>query len=76
MTNYYNNDLVLEQAVRITELEQQRDTLLAALVGIKSNLLHQRFGANDTYQAWKNAAVRAEADAEEAIASVKVLDAP
>jgi len=50
---------------------KQRDELLAMLESIKSNLMHHRRFGTDTLQAWKNATVNAERDAEETIAIVK-----
>ena len=55
----------------LATLTRQRDLAVEALKNIKSNLMHHRRFGTDTLQAWKNAAVNAERDAEEAVASVK-----
>lgn len=53
------------------DYKAQRDELLSEVVQIKSNLMHHRRFGTDTFQAWKNSAVRAEGDLEATIASVK-----
>ena len=53
------------------DYKAQRDALLKAVAQVKSNLMHHRRFGDDTFQAWKNAAARAEGDLEEALASVK-----
>ena len=62
---------LIDWVIRVEQLTKQRDELLKVLENIKSNLMHHRRFGTDTLQAWTNAAVNAEHDAEEAIVSVK-----
>lgn len=53
----------------------ERDHAMRYLKNIKSNLMHQRRFGQDTFGAWRNAAVRAEGDAEEAINTLLIDEA-
>lgn len=52
-------------------MKAQRDALINGLLSIKSNLMHTRMFASGTLGDWRKAAVAAEGDIEELIASVK-----
>lgn len=67
----FNETLVVtgsSEAIHVVErIATQRDDLLAALRGIKRDLMHHRRFGVDTLAGWRNAAVYAEGDAEEAL---------